>query len=175
MIDLSIELANLNIQNSKVQWISLCGKLEAIVGNYFVSGAGIPEDWPMQTVYYDPEVDSYTEEVKLIPENIVAFVEANNKWAFVLNSHMEKFKEDTIEYGIKYIGVDSFKDEVLCCSTPDLLPDEFQNIKWIDDDFLNDDSIPFDFEAFAEIDDGVEYLNPKHFSVMQLYLNFYSK
>jgi len=175
MIDLSIELVNINRENKKAQRISLCGKLEGIVGNYFVRGAGVPEEWPLQTIFYDSEVDSYTEKVKLTQENIVAFVDANDKWAFVLNKHMEKFKEDTAEYGIKYVGVESFREEVLCCSAPDLLPEEFQNLRWIDDDFMSDETIPFDFEAFAEIDEGVEYLNPKHFSVMQLYLNFYSK
>ena len=42
-----------------------------------------------------------------------------------------------------------------------------QNITWIDDYFMNDASIEFDFEAFEIIDSGALYLNPKHFSVEQ--------
>ena len=33
---------------------------------------------------------------------------------------------------------------------------------------MTDETIPFDFDSFAFMDDGVPYLNPKHFSVMQL-------
>ena len=35
-------------------------------------------------------------------------------------------------------------------------------------DFLNDESIPFDYEKFEIIDSGVKYANPKHFSVKRL-------
>lgn len=38
----------------------------------------------------------------------------------------------------------------------------------IDDDFMKNEKIPFDFDSFALIDEGVHYLNPKHFSVSQL-------
>ena len=31
--------------------------------------------------------------------------------------------------------------------------------------FLNDDQLSFDFESFEYIDEGLPYLNPKHFSV----------
>lgn len=36
---------------------------------------------------------------------------------------------------------------------------------WIDDDFLNNEKLEFDYEKFELIDAGVKYLNPKHFSV----------
>ena len=36
---------------------------------------------------------------------------------------------------------------------------------WIDDDFLNNEKLEFDYEKFELIDTGVKYLNPKHFSV----------
>ena len=42
------------------QWISLCGKLEAMVGNYFLSGAGVPDN-EIQTLYYDATVGFYDE------------------------------------------------------------------------------------------------------------------
>lgn len=38
--------------------ISLCGKLEAMVGNYFLSGAGIPDN-DIQVLYYDSNVGFY--------------------------------------------------------------------------------------------------------------------
>lgn len=169
MMELSKFLTGVENTTIKEKRISLSGKLEAIIGNYFVSGEGIPDVWNLLTVYYDSEIDTYTESVELIPENIVAYVEPDYKWAFVRNSHIEKFKEDTLEYGINYIAVSSFEDEILQCSNPDLLPEEFSGIVWIDDDFMNDENIPFDYDAFAEIDDGVKYLNPKHFSVVELY------
>lgn len=36
---------------------------------------------------------------------------------------------------------------------------------WIDDDFLNNEKLEFDYEKFELIDTGIKYLNPKHFSV----------
>ena len=38
----------------------------------------------------------------------------------------------------------------------------------IDDDFLDDENLPFDDAAFTVIDSGEEYLNPNHFSVGKL-------
>ena len=43
-----------------------------------------------------------------------------------------------------------------------------KNVIWIDDDFMNDENIEFDYEAFDVIDSGEKYLNPKHFSVKAL-------
>ena len=67
-----------------------------------------------------------------------------------------------------YLPVPDFGEEALQCSRIDLLPQEFSGILWIDDDFMDDENIPFDFESFSLIDDGVDYLNPKHFSVARL-------
>ena len=36
---------------------------------------------------------------------------------------------------------------------------------WIDDDFLNNEKLEFDYEKFELMDTGIKYLNPKHFSV----------
>ena len=37
--------------------ISVSGKLEAFIGNYFVSGEGMP-DTKLLLIYYDPKIDS---------------------------------------------------------------------------------------------------------------------
>lgn len=56
----------------------------------------------------------------------------------------------------------------MCCSDTSLLPKTFGNVEWIDDDFMNDENIPFDYDSFEKIDSGIPYLNPKHFSVKNL-------
>lgn len=43
MIDISM-LSNKQNKNQNTSWISLCGKLEAYIGNYFLSGASIPDN-----------------------------------------------------------------------------------------------------------------------------------
>ena len=48
------------------------------------------------------------------------------------------------------------------------IPDYLQEIIWIDDDFLSDDKLDFEYDAFELIDSKVSYLNPKHFSVYQM-------
>ena len=60
------------------------------------------------------------------------------------------------------------QEEILRCGHVDSLPSEFSNLIWIDDDFMDDENIPFDFAKFAIIDEDRDYLNPKHFSVNQL-------
>ena len=147
--------------------ISLCGKLEGIIGNYFVSQVtnGI-FDGLWYSIYYDSSVDYLKEAVKR-DHNLIGYVDKSIRWAFVLEKHSQKFKEDTAEYGLTYIEVPSFEQEILQCHHPDDLPSEFADILWIDDDFLNDDMLPFDFDLFARIDAGESYLNPKQFSVNQ--------
>ncbi|MDE5931444.1 MAG: transposase, partial [Lachnospiraceae bacterium] len=58
-------------------------------------------------------------------------------------------------------------EENLTCAHPEQLPPEYKNIVWINDDFMNDDRIEFDYEAFELIDSGVDYLNPGHFSIYE--------
>ena len=106
--------------------------------------------------------------MKTIPSNVVAYVSSDYRWAFVLSSHIQKFRKDTLDYKISCIPVPDFECELLQCAHTDLLPGEFSNIFWLDDDFMNDETISFDYDGFALIDDGVQYLNPKHFSVIQL-------
>lgn len=167
MIELS-EYFNKAFQNHSTADISLCGKLEAFVGNYFVYGEGTADNnFHWLTVFYDPNIVPVTESVKTISENIVAYVSSDYKWGFVLKSHSEKLREDKKEFDIYFIEVNSFEEQILKCLNTELLPDEFSGIVWIDDDFMNDDSIPFDFESFYKIDDGIQFLNPKHFSASQ--------
>lgn len=147
--------------------MSLCGKLEAIVGKYFVSGAGLP--YPsIQVVYYDESIKSDYECVDLIKENIVAYITDDEKYAFVKESIMQKFIDDTKEYNLIYIPVGSFDDEEFWVDVESELPHFMKDILWLDDDFMNDENIPFDYEKFELIDSGMEYINPKHFSVRKL-------
>lgn len=147
--------------------ISLSGKLEGVIGNYFVSQVthGI-FDGLWYSVYYDPSVDYLKEAIKR-DRNLIGYVDKYIRWAFILENRSQKFKEDTAEYGLTYIEVPSFEQEILQCHHPDDLPSEFADILWINDDFLNDDTLPFDFDLFARIDAGESYLSPKHFSVNQ--------
>ncbi|MGN0426960.1 MAG: hypothetical protein ACI4F0_04075 [Agathobacter sp.] len=147
--------------------ISLCGKLEAIIGNYFLYGAGTSDD-DFEVLYYDSKVGFY-DCVDLIKENIVAYITADEKYMFVLENMREKIQQDTEEYGLIYISVNSFDDEELYIDQEMELPDFLKHVLWVDDDFMNDGSIPFDFSAFDIIDSGKEYVNPKHFSVSTLF------
>ncbi len=153
-------------KKSKVD-ISLSGMLEVYIGHYFVSGEGGGAKNYWLTIYYDSDIDAYDEAVETVPSNIVAYVSSDYKWAFVLNEHSHKLRKDVSNYGISCISVPDFESEVLQCLHPDWLPYEFSGLLWIDDDFMDDENIPFDFDSFAIIDDGVCYLNPKHFSVAQ--------
>lgn len=55
--------------------------------------------------------------------------------------------------------------EKLSCS-PEVLSKyiDASDVDFIDDSFLNDDSIPFDEELFLKIDEGIVYLNPYNFT-----------
>ena len=149
------------------QKISMCGKLEAILGNYFLSGAGNP-DSDTRILYYDSKVGS-CEPVPLITENIVAYIFETDHIAFVREDMLPKVQNDTEEYELLCIPVVSFEADELCIDTETEIPNLFRKIIWIDDDFLSDENIEFDFEAFDMIDSGVTYINPNHFSVMDLF------
>ena len=149
--------------------MSLGGKLEAIIGNYFLSEItyGVLRGlW--NTIYFDPDIDSEIECVECIPENLIGYVDRKERWAIILDKHLKRFKKDTAEYELQYLTVPSLQEKILQCSHVDSLPSEFSKLLWIDDDFMDDENIPFDFVKFAIIDEGRDYLNPKHFSVNQL-------
>ena len=149
--------------------ISLFGKLEAIVGGYFLSEVtcGVFRGlW--NSLYFDPSGQWERDGVKTIPENLIGYVDLKERWAFILERYREKFLGDTLEYSLSCIGVPSLDEEVLFCTCTDHLPEEFSSILWINDDFLSNERLPFDFHLFDLIEEGRPYLNPKHFSVKQL-------
>lgn len=146
--------------------ISLCGKLEAIIGNYFLFGAGNPDN-DIQILYYDSTVGFY-DAIPRVKENIVAYILENENLAFVRQDMHEKLKKDTEEYELVLIPVHSFETEELYIDLEMEMPLLLKDIIWIDDDFMNDENIEFDFEAFDIIDSGEKYINPKHFSVVNL-------
>ena len=147
--------------------ISITGKLEAYVGKYYVSGEGLEEN--IFLIYYDPEVDEY-EPVDTDKEKLVACLSADYEYAFVIESMLEKFKKDTEEYNITIIPVKNIDNEELCVDDIDSLPEFLSDVKWINDDFLTDENIDFDFDSFELIDSGIIYLNPNHFSVFEMIL-----
>lgn len=166
---IEIEKALINNGKRRGYSMSLSGKLEAIIGNYFLSEVtegvfcGL---W--NTIYFDPEINGEIECVACTLENLIGYVDKEERWVFILDKYLKKFKEDTAEYELKYIGVPSMQEAILQCNRIDSLPIEFSKLLWIDDDFMDDEKIPFDFDAFAIIDESKDYLNPKHFSVNQL-------
>lgn len=146
--------------------MSLCGKLEAMIGNYFLRGAGIPDN-DIQVLYYDGTVGFY-DVMPLKKENIVAYVLENEKLVFVREDMLEKLKKDIEEYELIFVPVCSFDSHELYIESEMELPSFMRDITWIDDDFMNDENIEFDYDAFEIIDSGKKYVNPKHFSVASL-------
>ena len=51
--------------------ISVSGKLEAYIGNYFVSGEGILDE-KLLLIYYDPEIDNIYDAVECTKEKLIA-------------------------------------------------------------------------------------------------------
>ena len=147
--------------------MSLSGKLEAIVGNYFVSGEGNPDE-TIYTIYYDPTIDSYCDSVELVDKNLIGYVTSDYEYAFIKKSVLEKFKRDTEEYNMTIIPVDDLDGQELSINVECSLPDYVSAVTWIRDDFLYDKDIEFDYDAFEKIDSGMKYLNPDHFSVKEL-------
>ena len=103
--------------------------------------------------------------MEITDKNLIGYVYFDDRVAFVLNSFLERFINDTVDYDIHYIGVDSLDEECIACREYADYCEHILPAFWIDDDFLNNENIPFDYEKFELIDDGAKYLNPKHFSV----------
>ena len=72
------------------QWISLCGHLETVIGNYFLSQAGNPEAY-WYAIYYDSSVDRLNECVEITDKNLIGYVYCDDRVAFVLNSVSAKY------------------------------------------------------------------------------------
>ena len=79
--------------------------------------------------------------------------------------------EDESEYSKKYIKHDNRYGYIIC---PYCCCHHYMD-NYIDDDFMNYEDAEFDFVAFCKIDDGIHYLNPKHFSIQQLidYMHYF--
>ncbi len=139
--------------------------------NISFPGEGIP-DRSIFTVYYS-EKTAHDECVELVPDNIIAYVTSDYKFAFVLEKMLNKFISDTAEYSLSYLPVKDFMKEEFCIQTTEQTPGFFKRIVWINDDFLYDVKQDFDFNTFRLIDDGIKYLNPGHFTIYELvsYIN----
>ena len=157
---------NIKPTSEKEQRMSLCGKLEAIIGNYLLMGVGVSDNG-VETLYYDSSIGFY-DSVPRKKENIVAYIVENETVAFVLEDMLPKLKKDTEEYGLVFIPVKSFDTDEFYIDREMEIPSFLKNITWIDDDFLSDENIEFDFEAFDIIDSGEKYINPSHFSITEL-------
>ena len=116
---------------------------------------------------------AHDECVELVPDNIIAYVTSDYKFAFVLEKMLNKFISDTAEYSLSYLPVKDFMKEEFCIQTTEQTPGFFKRIVWINDDFLYDVKQDFDFNTFRLIDDGMKYLNPGHFTISELvsYIN----
>ncbi|UTY39009.1 transposase [Allocoprobacillus halotolerans] len=162
MIDIS-HIFSLS-HHTRTQSLSLCGYLEAIVGKYFLSQSGNPDSY-WYAVYYGASINSHDDCVEIIDHNLIGYVYYDNRVAFILNDYLETFMKDTLDYDIHYISLDSLDKECLECQNDEQYRQYILPALWIDDDFLYNERIPFDYEKFELIDEGVQYLNPKHFSV----------
>ncbi len=142
--------------------LSIEAHLEVIAGGYFVQGS--PDEF--EYVYYPVNEDNLPA-VLYKKDYIAAIICKKASLAFVCDLVYEKFCKDTQDYKFNYIRMGSLLEENLSCGNPRQLPEEYKGIVWIDDDFMNDDTMEFDYEAFEVIDGGVDYLNPKHFSIYE--------
>lgn len=114
--------------------ISVSGKLEAFVGNYFVSGEGCPGE-TILLIYYDPKIDSRYSAVECIKENLIACMSADYEYAFVRESLLQKFRDDIKEYNTTIIPINDFDIQECRIDESVHLPEFLSNICWIRDDF----------------------------------------
>lgn len=82
-----------------------------------------------------------------------------------MNIFLERFVNDTVDYHIHYVGVDSLDEECIECRKYSDYCEHILPAFWIDDDFVNNETLVFGYSKFKLIDTGVKYINPKHFSV----------
>lgn len=152
------------LTGNRIQYpgLSIEAHLEVVCGNYFVQG----EPDRLEYVYWP--VNENNIHMALYDKcYMVAIISETAGFAFVCEKAYDQFYEDTKDYHFKYIRVNSLDEKNLMCKHPERLPQEFWNIIWIDDDFMDDDKIAFDYEAFERIDSGIDYINPKHFSIYE--------
>ena len=176
MVDISELFANIAAPEpaTKFGWDS---QLEGIIGGYWTVGLVDTDLYPELNlwidIYYDEAFDSlYGTDMDIVkPENKIAFLSQKYNLVLVREDYVAKMQIDLKGYGFSFASFPSLTEEICWCSNPAILPEVFQDIMLIADDFLFDENIELDFAAFAKIDDGVRYLNPVHFSVEQL-INF---
>lgn len=122
------------------QWISLCGYLEVVIGNYFLLQAENLEAY-WYTIYYDSLLDGYNECVQIIDKNLIGYVYCDDRAAFILNSVLERFINSTVDYDIHYVGVDSLDEDCLECRRYSDYCENILPALWINDDFLNNEKL----------------------------------
>lgn len=86
---------------------------------------------------------------------------------FIQRSTPKAFKRFLFWLAIPYTYVDW--DETVSCE-PEVLKNFISNpyLYLIDDSFLNNYDVPFDYEAFEMIDGGARYINPYNFNIYDL-------
>ena len=67
--------------------------------------------------------------------NEIGYVYCDDRVAFVLNIFLERFVNDTVDYHIHYVGVDSLDEECIECRKYSDYCEHILPAFWIDDDF----------------------------------------
>lgn len=114
--------------------------MEAVIGNYFLSQAGNPEAY-WYAICYDSSLDGYNECVEITDKNLIGYVYCDDRVAFILNSVLERFINDTVDYDIHYVGVDSLDEDRLECRRYSDYCENILPALWINDDFLNNEKL----------------------------------
>lgn len=114
--------------------------MEAVIGNYFLSQAGNPEAY-WYAICYDSSLDGYNECVEITDKNLIGYVYCDDRVAFILNSVLERFINDTVDYDIHYVGVDSLDEDCLECRRYSDYCENILPALWINDDFLNNEKL----------------------------------
>ena len=153
---------------------SFVSHLEGSICRYALYNAGDPDALFYKVCYY-PELDIEYDDFPDSTDYLIGYITSDGEYAFILESCADIFWKHIAAYNPTVIPVESLDKECLCIDTEEYIPELFSVIKWIDDDFLNDESIEFDYDAFYLIDDDIRYLNPKHFSptAMFQYLKYH--
>lgn len=71
----------------------------------------------------------------IIHKNLIGYVYCDDRVAFVLNIFLERFVNDTVDYHIHYVGVDSLDEECIECRKYSDYCEHILPAFWIDDDF----------------------------------------
>ena len=73
--------------------------------------------------------------VEITDKNLIGYVYCDDRVAFVLNIFLERFVNDTVDYHIHYVGVDSLDEECIECRKYSDYCEHILPAFWIDDDF----------------------------------------